>query len=664
VSYRNFRMFRPARLALAFLCFGCATTRVPAEKIDSWMTRSSAAWTAMKDDGQPVPGLDRAFAQTGMSTSSTILFVLVPGKATAPWSVKGVEAIGKGPLAASEYAVSERGIGRSVRLEISRLAPAQRYRVTFATGDAARPTELLESRTAPELTEPTSVIVTSCNEPWNRSRPDLNSVGVAAASTSSLRSIDLRANGSLPIALGRDGVPPQQFERPSFLVALGDQAYVDAEPEEEGSLALFGGPRSNELRVDVTDPAQWPQVLDRIYRMHFLIPTFHRALTNLPSTMVWDDHEIRDGWGSQRDEATLIPKTQQPWMEYFAATRKLTWEIEVAGNLNAGGEEITAFDARLDRELDTSFSWGDQLQVFLLDTRTVRGRPEGLVMSDAQVERVANWFKPCGAKPSVFLFGVPVPMSVNHDDSVSAAGKALASELEDDINDGWWATTTAQSTRMRLETMIVDHAHRCPDDRIVVVSGDVHESGLVAIAREGKIIAYEVISSGIASMVLNGALSRAILATRTEYFAKSETGITYSGIGRISTGSSFAELFFEFPAGAPPRIRTLFYPTTQIDVLIDSTLINVGAALKGTVWQTGSTTVGQLAAGTRLTQATSAVELEYGIKPPRSKEYNIAQSALRCSTDLGVFSWGTRIDERATDWSTVLDLPPVCLPRP
>jgi hypothetical protein len=643
--------------AVLSLCLSCATAPKGPESIDSWMSRGTSAWTAMKDDGNPAPALDRAFVQTGMSTSSAIVFVILGAPDAQPWTVKSVEAIDKGVVAAADYRVAEHKIGRSTRVEISSLSAGQRYRVTFATPNAF---ETVESRTAPEHAEPTSLLLASCNEPWNHPTPGGQTVGVAAASASALRTLDLRANGFLPVELSRGdgGVVP--FERSSFLLALGDQAYVDAESGLEGTLALFAGPRSNDLRVAVTQPNQWVEVLERIYRMHFLIPTFHRTLSSLPSAMVWDDHEIRDGWGSQRDEGGLLPSTQQPWAEYFAAARKMTWEFEVARNRNAGGEELTAFDESLERELDTTFGWGDRLQVFLLDTRTARGRPEGTVMSDAQLDRLRAWLLPCGAKPSVFVLGVPVPLSVNHDNAISTAGTTLQSELDDDVIDGWWATTIAENTRNRIETAIVEHATRCPNDRVVLVSGDVHESGLVALSRENKTIAYEVISSGIASMVFNGALSRAFLATRTEYLARSSTGILYSGVGRISSGSSFAELFFEFPQNAAPQIRVLFYPTTAIDTFVDSTLVNVGTTLKGTTLRTGTTTTEQLANGATMGTAAAAIELVYGGQAPRSGDYEISEASTRCSTDLGLFSWGTRIDELATDWSKVFESPRPC----
>ena len=642
----------------AFLCaatclsLACAARQKPPEPIAGWMARSTTAWTALKDQGQSVPALDRLFAQTGMSTATTVVFVVLPSAAKEPWAIQAVEAIGKGPVAAAGYQVTQRPVGDAVRVEIGGLSPNQRYRVTLASG------EVLESQTAPEHTGPTSVLLISCNEPWNSATEDGSTVGVPLASASALRLLDLRATGQLPVELSRqDG--KVSFERPGFLLGLGDQAYVDAEPGKQGTLALFAGARSADLRVAVTAASDWAGILDRIYRMHFLIPTVHRALSAIPSAMVWDDHEIRDGWGSQRDEDAVLPLTQRPWLEYFAAARLKTWEFEVARNPNAGGQAVTAFDPSLDRELDTSFGWGDRLKVFLLDTRTTRGRPEGSVMSAAQLVRVQDWLGPCGTQPSAFLLGVPVPMSVNHDNAITAAGAALQSEFDDDVLDGWWSSDPARTLRMQLETAIAEHASRCPNDRIVLVSGDVHESGLVAVSKDDRTIAYEVISSGIASMVFNGALSKAFVATRGGYHVTSPNGVSYSGVGRISIGSSFAELFFDFPPNSPPRIRTLFYPTTRVDVIGDNTLVNVGESLKGKSWQTGTTGTAQLGLGQKLVPEAAAIELDYGIKPPPG-EFPVSRVSMRCTTDKGALSFGTPIDELATDWSTLLPTAPEC----
>ena len=82
--------------------------------------------------------------------------------------------------------------------------------------------------------------------------------------------------------------------------------------------------------------------------------------------------------------------------------------------------------------------------------------------------------------------------------------------------------------------------------------------------------------------------------------------------------------------------------------------------LKGTTWKTGTTRVGQLAAGVDLVSSSAAIELEYGIRPPNSGDYAISQAALRCTTDMGVFSNGARIDQLATDWSTLFQTPHPC----
>jgi len=638
VRYRHGAMRHFALLALLFAT--SCVKRIPPERLELWMARSESAWTAMKDDGQPVPSIDRPFVQAGMGTSKSIVFVVVPGVSGAVPTLLKLESIDDGRVAAAAYTANEQRVGDTRRLELGGLQPNSRYRATFKAGDEEM---IAESRTAPEKSEATSVLLASCNEPWSHARPDKVTAGVAASPVTALRNLDLRARGLMPVELSRTG-ESLKFDRPSFLLALGDQAYVDAEPLEPGSLALFGGPRSDALRVEAS--TKWAEALRRIYRMHFLVPSFHRTLSSLPSAMVWDDHEIRDGWGSQRDEQGFLPNSGDPWLDYFSAAREATWAFEVARNPNAGGAAVTAFDPSLDRELDTSFSWGDRLQVFLLDTRTARGRPEGRVMSDAQLQRVNAWLLPCGVQPSVFLLGIPVPLSVDHENVISTAGKTLASELDDDINDGWWATGPAIATRERLETAIIEHSGRCPDDRVILVSGDVHESGLIALSRGGRTFAYEVISSGIASMVFDGPLSRAFLAARTEYLAKSDTGVVYSGIGRVSTGSAFAELFFEFPDKGSPKARVLFYSSSA-----GTTLTNLGTTLGGTTWKADTTGVVQLSAGGQITGP--AIELDYGIAPPRSSDYQLTPAVTRCSAE-------ALISDLATDWSTVFATPRAC----
>ena len=83
-----------------------------------------------------------------------------------------------------------------------------------------------------------------------------------------------------------------------FLLLLGDQVYSDGVPsiqvrhgfKDRGAL-----PSEDEIRA----------IYRRIYRGYFNEPGFRALLEGWPTSMIWDDHDICEGWGSMLEEDEL-----------------------------------------------------------------------------------------------------------------------------------------------------------------------------------------------------------------------------------------------------------------------------------------------------------------------------------------------------------------------
>ena len=100
--------------------------------------------------------------------------------------------------------------------------------------------------------------------------------------------------------LATDGVWPQMAKfiknaQPSFLMMMGDQVYID-----EDDPNIFA------LHYD-SDSATRRAALAEKYRLSWGRKVVQEVLANIPTYMVWDDHEIRDGFGSLAcDSPTLV----------------------------------------------------------------------------------------------------------------------------------------------------------------------------------------------------------------------------------------------------------------------------------------------------------------------------------------------------------------------
>ncbi len=119
--------------------------------------------------------------------------------------------------------------------------------------------------------------------------------------------------------------------QPSFLLMMGDQVYLDEDP-----------PDTFNEHVN-SDPATRRKAMAEKYRANWSRPVVAKVLANLPTYMVWDDHDIRDGWGSSAgDSPTLLAqhprgrKIFQKTNAYFEDARDVYWHFQGCHNPQPG----------------------------------------------------------------------------------------------------------------------------------------------------------------------------------------------------------------------------------------------------------------------------------------------------------------------------------------
>lgn len=119
--------------------------------------------------------------------------------------------------------------------------------------------------------------------------------------------------------------------QPSFLLMMGDQIYLDEDKPD-----IF-----NE-HVD-SDPATRRKAMAEKYRANWSRAAVAKVLANLPTYMVWDDHDIRDGWGSSAgDSPTLAAqhprgaKIFRKTNAYFEDARDVYWHFQGCHNPQPG----------------------------------------------------------------------------------------------------------------------------------------------------------------------------------------------------------------------------------------------------------------------------------------------------------------------------------------
>jgi hypothetical protein len=119
--------------------------------------------------------------------------------------------------------------------------------------------------------------------------------------------------------------------QPSFLLMVGDQIYMDEDVPD-----VFA------LHFD-SDRATRRKAMADKYRDNWSRPLVRRILANVPTYMVWDDHDIRDGWGSLASDsptmATRHPRgvpTFRKMTAYFEDARDVYWHFQGCRNPRPG----------------------------------------------------------------------------------------------------------------------------------------------------------------------------------------------------------------------------------------------------------------------------------------------------------------------------------------
>ncbi|MBA2270358.1 MAG: alkaline phosphatase D family protein [Chthoniobacterales bacterium] len=115
--------------------------------------------------------------------------------------------------------------------------------------------------------------------------------------------------------------------QPSFLMMMGDQVYIDEDD-----------PNVFKLHYN-SDPPTRRAALAKKYRLSWSRKVVQQVLANIPTYMIWDDHEIRDGFGSLAcDSPTLVAKhTRGAEMfarseRYFQDCRDVYWHFQACHN--------------------------------------------------------------------------------------------------------------------------------------------------------------------------------------------------------------------------------------------------------------------------------------------------------------------------------------------
>lgn len=115
--------------------------------------------------------------------------------------------------------------------------------------------------------------------------------------------------------------------QPSFIIMMGDQVYLDEDKPD-----IF----DDHFHSDSTARRR---AMAEKYRLNWSRDDVRQILANVPTYMVWDDHDIRDGWGSIASDsptmAALHPRGAEIFRlstEFFEDARDVYWHFQGCRN--------------------------------------------------------------------------------------------------------------------------------------------------------------------------------------------------------------------------------------------------------------------------------------------------------------------------------------------
>ena len=237
----------------------------------------------------------------------------------------------------------------------------------------------------------------------------------------------------------------------AFLLCVGDQIYAD-------------DVWTRQVRSKVFDPTLRHAYQDA-YQTQWDYRWFRRTLASFPTYMTWDDHEIRNGWGSERLDGSAANRQQA-----FAVVREVYRRFQHDHNPPSFGGAGDLFYA---------FRYGNA-GFLVLDGRGARdmARDADRLLGARQWKLVKQWLR--DETPGLeALFVVASVPPVHVPPEWAKPGGALASDIRDQ-----WTSEYNLPELQRLAVELLDRANE-HDIPVVLLGGDVH-LGTVACLRSTR----------------------------------------------------------------------------------------------------------------------------------------------------------------------------------
>ena len=308
--------------------------------------------------------------------------------------------------------------------------------------------------------------------------------------------------------------------RPKMILTTGDQVYVDAgygTKMKNGDVHPISAWETKRRPKPFNSSLEnYQDYLNMLYNASYSFSEIEEAHHRLPVLPAIDDHELRDGWGSQGDEyekGIMNPELAG----HFKLGRQAFIEHQLL--LSNYPEDKAKQQLKTNKTLDYSFKVNGK-NGYVFDLRSARNINENILLGDEQWENFEQWLNALDMDQEIILV-TSVPVTLRPLKWIENIGKLLKPELRDDARDGWNSKNNQQDRNRLLQ--LLTHHRIVKDIKPIFVSGDVHKSALIEIwvdpnvkrngkhdVQESMILGYEIVASGISHEFIKTGISKSI----------------------------------------------------------------------------------------------------------------------------------------------------------
>lgn len=360
------------------------------------------------------------------------------------------------------------------------------------------------------------------------------------------------------------------------VIAGGDQAYSDGVDTLNIWKYLNKRMRKegDELLPDREALVSWYR---DIYRGYWGFESLQRIFEGFPTYMIWDDHEIADGWGSHY----FRPDHRQDGLEQLLPDyedKGLTYDegMELVNRMVSAAKQVYfeyqhSHNPPTDEGVfDYSFRRGGAA-FYVLDGRGQRDieRDSFRILGREQLDRFARWAAALDPAHTPFLFVVSA-VPVLHTRAVVVGADEWVGSLGDDLRDSW-EHDLHNEERAALMEVLFDAASR--GIKAAVLSGDVHASAVFSIEDDDGSRVYQLTSSAVTynlSRLVSWALRLGVAddgRTAEGYRFRRLAMYTEPSFAMVSadpqTGEAWFKLYGEQKLDAPPSASGDAVPLTH-----------------------------------------------------------------------------------------------------